>query len=622
MARYVKGPRVVISSQTLPISKGGTSTDTVDKAKGTLKIVKNATVGQPNGPVPLDATGKIASNKFASAAKVSLDGALAVIATQTLLLEITDFDSFKNYTLSVSAGTVTRVGKTITYVSPSTAQTVNLTINGKVYNIDVQVAAPVKPSITAPIANAVVLTASYTLTSSAFSQFGDSSTHLASDWQVSTNVDFSAPLANVVADTVNKTTYTVAGLVDTNVYYARVRYKASNGNYGSWSDARVFSIAIPVPIAPTISSPANNATGVSSSLTFTASVFGALGDNSTHASSDWQVATENTFSTTVKSTSADSVNKTSWSVSDLATNTNHYVRVRYRSSNGKVSPWSPVIAFKTVDAFVFNTAITSDVYNYNMRAAAVGAGWNQVTPLRMTVTVNSGFVVGSGSTGVAAFDTGNTFPAGTTLALINNSYIVGAGGEGGRGGGDGDGGGSGTGGYAGGPALNAQYPLTVTNNGTIGGGGGGGGGAQPFVYGIFGYGMGAGTTYIGVCGGGGGGGAGRYAGQPGRDGDGSSTWADVNGGNTFTGGAGSLTGGGGGGAGQYGNYGGGGGSLGQPGTQSSSGSVPYYAGSEDAPGNTGGGGAPANPGGAAGAAAVNSGNITWVSVGTRLGPLA
>lgn len=118
--------------------------------------------------------------------------------------------------------------------------------------------------------------------------------------------------------------------------------------------------------------------------------------------------------------------------------------------------------------FVFDDVITSDVTNYNLRARAVAAGWDQVVPLVATTTVNSGIVLSADSTGQYAFDTGVTFPAGTTLALINNGFVIGMGGAGGA---------SYTAGSNGGPALRAQYAIGIdAAGGVIGGGGGGGGG--------------------------------------------------------------------------------------------------------------------------------------------------
>ena len=82
-------------------------------------------------------------------------------------------------------------------------------------------------------------------------------------------------------------------------------------------------------------------------------------------------------------------------------------------------------------AFIFNQTISSNTNDYNLRNAAIAAGWDQVLVLQATVTINSGVFVGSSSTGSAAFQTGSGFPAGSTLSIINNGSIVGRGGNGG-----------------------------------------------------------------------------------------------------------------------------------------------------------------------------------------------
>ena len=125
-------------------------------------------------------------------------------------------------------------------------------------------------------------------------------------------------------------------------------------------------------------------------------------------------------------------------------------------------------------AFNFSPTIAANTTNYNLKSAAIAAGWNQVLPLNATVTINSGVYVYSTSTGAYAFQTGVTFPAGSVLRLINNGIILGMGGNG-----------SsariyattnlGTAPTTGGPALLVQQAITITNNGVIGGGGGGGG---------------------------------------------------------------------------------------------------------------------------------------------------
>jgi len=181
-----------------------------------------------------------------------------------------------------------------------------------------------------------------------------------------------------------------------------------------------------------------------------------------------------------------------------------------------------------------------------------------------------------------AFDTG-VFPSGSTLQLINNGNIAGAGGTGGSpayqyfvwdSGYEG-------GGYyatapavpptAGGPALRAQFALTVTNNANIWGGGGGGGVGQS---------SGGGAGVVGGLGS-------QGTGHPG----------------TATAGGAAVYGG----TDEWGTYlghGGPGGGPGQPGGASVG--FNYAAG---------------EPGGAAGPATIGNSFITWATVGDRRGPL-
>jgi hypothetical protein len=234
--------------------------------------------------------------------------------------------------------------------------------------------------------------------------------------------------------------------------------------------------------------------------------------------------------------------------------------------------------------FVFNQTLSANTLKYNLRAAAVSAGWNQTQPLYATITVASGVLVYSDDTATPAFDTGASFVTNSTLELINNGVIAGKGGTGGNGGSDNGGGSSwATAGSAGGPGLMAQYAFKVTNNGTIGGGGGGGGGGSH-------------AYWAGAGGGGGGAGFGAIGyGGSGVNGSGS---------NGVTGTA--TMGGNGGAAYSSAGPGGKGGDLGQAGARGTQGSS-----GDKTPGS----------GGAAGAAVVGNANITWTATGTRLGAI-
>jgi hypothetical protein len=218
--------------------------------------------------------------------------------------------------------------------------------------------------------------------------------------------------------------------------------------------------------------------------------------------------------------------------------------------------------------FTFSPTISTTVTDYDLRAAAVTAGWNQTVPLIATVTISATGVIGSSSTSTAALIWTGSYPTGSTLAVINNGYIVGRGGAGGNGGT----GGSGDAGGSGGPAMQGNYAISFTNNTTIGGGGSGGtGGTGAFNFGS-------------PAGGGGGGGGGAGFGTGGSGGGGFS--GGTSGGN---GGTGTATAGGTGGFGgtPSGGAGNNGGSLGN-GNCTVSGTNAY---------------------------------ITWVATGTRLGTL-
>lgn len=243
-------------------------------------------------------------------------------------------------------------------------------------------------------------------------------------------------------------------------------------------------------------------------------------------------------------------------------------------------------------SFRFEVTIASNSNNYNLKTAAISAGWDQTLPLDANITVNSGVYISSTSTAVAAFDTGSTFPDGSTLTLINNGLILGRGGNGG----------AGTGwplraysvveaGGAGGVALAASAPLTVINNGTVGGGGGGGGGGGAYE-------NAEGTT----AGGGGGGGRPLGAGGPiGSPAEHTITASPGTAASLTSPGVGQATA-------PWGHRGGDGGNLGQAGATGAYGTS-YYDGA----------GTPGGAGGSPGAAVVGNSQITWVATGTRLG---
>lgn len=246
----------------------------------------------------------------------------------------------------------------------------------------------------------------------------------------------------------------------------------------------------------------------------------------------------------------------------------------------------------------FAFTIASNQTNANLRTLAVNAGWNQSS--KVIATIGSGVYVSSNSTGTPALTVNGSFPGG--VELVNNGFIVGMGGAGGKAAR------LGTVGSAGGLALSVASAVAVRNNGTIGGGGGGGGGG---AYGLVENTNKGGTVisaqyYHGSGGGGGRSGAAANS-AGGGQGTAASGWTNYYG---AAGNAGTYLAAGAGGSRSYPTFmglGGTGGAWGAAGTNGAN------ASSNNAGGATGGG--------PAGGAVTGNANITWLATGTRLGAI-
>lgn len=107
------------------------------------------------------------------------------------------------------------------------------------------------------------------------------------------------------------------------------------------------SIENTAPIAPNITSPVTGSTNLGSSVSLSASTFLMNVGSDNHLSSDWQVATDNTFNNVISSTTNDTINKTNWSATGLSPNTTYYARVRYKGTVSGYGPWSASISFTT-----------------------------------------------------------------------------------------------------------------------------------------------------------------------------------------------------------------------------------------------------------------------------------
>lgn len=300
--------------------------------------------------------------------------------------------------------------------------------------------AILKPSIVSPANDAVSVTPLPVISSSAFAPVGYLPNHIASDWQLASDPAFTNILQSSINSGTNKTSWAPADLGYLAIYYARVRYRAdqagSNGSaYSDWSDAIKFTTmadnrSIQKPVAMMLNDVHTDISKTNPS--FTGNAFTPLNYTDTHAGSQWQIASDNAFSTIVND-SGWSTDLTSYNPTvSLNEGASYYGRVRYKG-NVKTSDWS--------DSVIFLTAIYLQIYAIGAGAGGGGSstngGWSNSTGaaggggggggvsiaqrpilLNTTYSVTVGAGGGGGGTGGAGAAGGDTFVVIPTTAEI------------------------------------------------------------------------------------------------------------------------------------------------------------------------------------------------------------
>jgi len=203
--------------------------------------------------------------------------------------------------------------------------------------------------------------------------------------QVSTDSSFS----NIVIDqiVVMATSSNVSGLAGNTMYYWRVNAIPQSGAAGTsdWSSVWHFTTSFAAPPVPTLASPPNGASGVSTSVTL---IWNAS------SGAIWyrlQISTTPTFVTTVGDLSW--ISGTSHTVSGLSNNTTYFWRVS-ASNAGGASSWSSIWSFTTVVAAPQIPTLVSPPNGATGLPTSLTLKWNAsagATSYRLQVSTNPGF---------------------------------------------------------------------------------------------------------------------------------------------------------------------------------------------------------------------------------------
>ncbi len=227
---------------------------------------------------------------------------------------------------------------------------------------------PAQPAGVSPVDGATGVSLTPIMEASAFSDPDSGDTHAASQWQIDDDPwDFSSPAFDSGTDTTNLTSITVPSgkLIDSTLYYWRVRYQDQHGVWSDWSDEMHFTTTgVPnqQPNQPDNTAPATGSTRVSVTPILEASAFSDPDSGDTHAASQWQIDDDPwDFSSPAFDSGTDTTNLTSISIPSgkLTYSTLYYWRVRYQDSHGAWSAWSEEAHFNTMSASADSTPPTT-----------------------------------------------------------------------------------------------------------------------------------------------------------------------------------------------------------------------------------------------------------------------
>jgi fibronectin type 3 domain-containing protein len=223
------------------------------------------------------------------------------------------------------------------------------------------VAAPQTPTLTTPVNGATDQSATPTLTWSTVT--GAATYHV----QVSTSNTFATIL--IEDSTLTSVSKALSGFANGTQYYWRVQAKNAGG-VSAWTSPWGFTTIIAAPQTPTLTTPADGSTRLSTTPTLTwATVTGA-------ATYHVQVSTVNTFETILIEDST--LTAATKALTGLTNGTQYYWRVQAKNAGG-VSAWTSPWGFTTIIAAPSTPTLTSPADGTTGLSLTPTLTWSTVT---------------------------------------------------------------------------------------------------------------------------------------------------------------------------------------------------------------------------------------------------
>ncbi len=153
MSRKLHRPILDTKGLVVPVTQGGSQADTLTQGAIELEMLTYDQIGDINSIPGLDADGHIAESMVPSSLvfeSLHVSGPTKVATNSFNRLYITDYDQYKAYVISSSAGFIAQSDGMIYFKAPSTPGNVTITINGSDYTVVVDDKYILPPKIITP----------------------------------------------------------------------------------------------------------------------------------------------------------------------------------------------------------------------------------------------------------------------------------------------------------------------------------------------------------------------------------------------------------------------------------------------------------------------------------------
>ncbi len=243
--RRIYHPRISDSEGTLPVIHGGLGSRDIDKAAQNIGLVTYRLANKPFGIILYNAQKRISKDslppEISDPSVPSLYGNREVEVGQTLILKITNYDSFTIYTVFATNGVAIQRGEEIHYTAGVVSGPGSITINGRTFLVTIKSPRPLTPSVVVPSEDSQLSNTTAAFEATAFNIIGNYDIHASTDWEVSTDPQFNTLIAAIYETTVHKLTWTVNNMQELKKHYVRVRYRGQQRGVSDWSPVREFT---------------------------------------------------------------------------------------------------------------------------------------------------------------------------------------------------------------------------------------------------------------------------------------------------------------------------------------------------------------------------------------------